>query len=83
MPSISKLSALCLAAASLTSADSLKDKGCRTVEVDVAVVGGGAGGAYAAVRLKEDYGKSIVLIEKEKRMVCFICQNLGLKLTFC
>ncbi|KAL4767043.1 hypothetical protein BDW60DRAFT_200935 [Aspergillus nidulans var. acristatus] len=35
-----------------------------TISKDVVIVGGGAGGAYAAVRLREDYGKSIALIEK-------------------
>lgn len=39
------------------------------VNKDVAIVGGGASGAYAAIRLKEDYGKSIVLIEKEAALV--------------
>ncbi|TVY82385.1 Beta-cyclopiazonate dehydrogenase [Lachnellula suecica] len=32
---------------------------------DVAILGGGASGTYAAVRLREDYGKSVFLIEKE------------------
>jgi len=36
---------------------------------DVAIIGGGASGAYAAIRLKEDFGKSIVLIEKEAELV--------------
>jgi heterodisulfide reductase subunit A-like polyferredoxin len=36
---------------------------------DVVVVGGGAGGVYSTVRLKEDYGKSVVLIEKTGRLV--------------
>ena len=39
------------------------------IEVDVAVVGGGASGAYAAVRLQEDYKKSILVIEKANRLV--------------
>ncbi|KAK0652509.1 hypothetical protein B0T16DRAFT_387761 [Cercophora newfieldiana] len=68
MHSISKLSAICLATACLVAGDLLNDKKCRTLAVDVAIVGGGAGGAYAAVRLKEDYNKSIVLIEKEKEL---------------
>jgi ribulose 1,5-bisphosphate synthetase/thiazole synthase len=38
-------------------------------EVDVAIVGGGATGAYAAVRLREDYGKSVLVIEKQNRLV--------------
>ncbi|RFN54007.1 amine oxidase protein [Fusarium flagelliforme] len=37
-------------------------------EVDVAIVGGGATGAYAAVRLREDYGKSVLVIEKEGKL---------------
>jgi hypothetical protein len=36
---------------------------------DVAILGGGASGTYAAVRLREDYGKSVVLIEKEAVLV--------------
>ncbi|KAK4445797.1 beta-cyclopiazonate dehydrogenase [Podospora aff. communis PSN243] len=65
MRSLSQLSSLCLAAASLAAASS---NACSTLNVDVAVVGGGASGAYAAVRLKEDYNKKVVLIEKEKRL---------------
>ncbi|KAK6716682.1 hypothetical protein SNK04_007634 [Fusarium graminearum] len=38
-------------------------------EVDVAIIGGGATGSYAAVRLREDYGKSVLVIEKENRLV--------------
>ncbi|KAM0347194.1 hypothetical protein ACHAO7_011293 [Fusarium culmorum] len=37
-------------------------------EVDVAIIGGGATGSYAAVRLREDYGKSVLVIEKENRL---------------
>jgi uncharacterized NAD(P)/FAD-binding protein YdhS len=37
---------------------------------DVAVIGGGASGAYAAVRLRDDFGKSIALIEKQENLVC-------------
>ncbi|KAH7242080.1 hypothetical protein BKA59DRAFT_401844 [Fusarium tricinctum] len=37
-------------------------------EVDVAIVGGGATGAYAAVRLREDYKKSVLVIEKQNRL---------------
>lgn len=38
-------------------------------EVDVLIVGGGATGSYAAVRLREDYNKTILLVEKAKRLV--------------
>jgi FAD dependent oxidoreductase len=39
------------------------------VAKDVVVIGGGASGAYAAFRLREDYGQSIALIEKEETLV--------------
>ncbi|KAH8894746.1 hypothetical protein GQ53DRAFT_804886 [Thozetella sp. PMI_491] len=32
---------------------------------DVAILGGGASGTYSAVRLREDFGKSVLLIEME------------------
>lgn len=38
-------------------------------EVDVLIVGGGATGAYAAVRLREDYKKSVLVVEKSNRLV--------------
>ncbi|KAF4458809.1 amine oxidase [Fusarium albosuccineum] len=38
------------------------------IERDVVIIGGGASGAHAAFRLREDVGKSIVLIEKEARL---------------
>jgi len=34
-------------------------------DIDIAIIGGGASGTYAAVRLREDYGKKVILIEKE------------------
>ncbi|KAL9617235.1 MAG: hypothetical protein Q9160_007963 [Pyrenula sp. 1 TL-2023] len=39
-----------------------------TITKDVAIIGGGASGTYAAVRLREDLKKSIVVIEKENRL---------------
>lgn len=35
------------------------------LEKYVAIIGGGASGSHAAVRLREDFGKTIVVIEKE------------------
>lgn len=43
--------------------------GNAAVDVDVAIIGGGASGAYAAVRLREDFGKNIVVVEKQDRLV--------------
>ena len=40
-----------------------------TVNTDVAILGGGASGTYAAVRLREDYGKNVLLIEIEAVLV--------------
>ena len=35
----------------------------------VAIIGGGASGTYAAVRLREDYNTSIIVIEEMDRLV--------------
>lgn len=36
---------------------------------DVVIIGGGASGSYAAVRLRDDYGKSIALVEMQDKLV--------------
>jgi succinate dehydrogenase/fumarate reductase flavoprotein subunit len=36
------------------------------------VIGGGASGAYAAVRLRDDFNKSIALIEKQSILVSLV-----------
>ncbi|KAM5353579.1 hypothetical protein ACJ41O_000229 [Fusarium nematophilum] len=56
----------CALWASLACAGSYAQDDC--IEVDVAIVGGGATGAYAAVRLREDFDKSILVIEKAGRL---------------
>ena len=43
----------------------------RTIYKDVVILGGGASGAHAAVRLREDYNKSIIIIEKQDNLVLF------------
>ena len=40
-----------------------------TMVKDVAIVGGGASGTYAAVRLREDYNTSVVVVETQNRLV--------------
>lgn len=52
-------------ALSLATATGLPDVLYR----DVVVIGGGASGAYAAVRLRDDFHKSIALIEKRDILV--------------
>jgi ribulose 1,5-bisphosphate synthetase/thiazole synthase len=36
---------------------------------DVVIVGGGASGAYAGVRLRDDFGKSVAIVEMQNRLV--------------
>ena len=42
----------------------------KAITKDVLIIGGGASGAYAAVRLREDFKKSVVVIEKQDHLVC-------------
>ncbi|KAK4156002.1 hypothetical protein C8A00DRAFT_13035 [Chaetomidium leptoderma] len=60
MASTLRLAGGLLAAASVAAGSWLPE----IVAKDVVVIGGGASGAYAAIRLKEDFKKSIVLVEK-------------------
>ena len=39
------------------------------IEQDVVIIGGGASGAHAAVKLRQDFGKSVVVIEKATTLV--------------
>lgn len=49
-----------------------------TVNTDIIIVGGGAGGAHAAVQLT-DAGQNVIVIEKQADLVRVIgIQNLGL-----
>jgi len=41
----------------------------KVIERDVAIIGGGASGSYSAVRLKEDYNLSVVVVEKDNILV--------------
>jgi len=42
-----------------------------TIVRDVVIIGGGASGAHAAVRLQEKYGKSVIVVEQDSLLVCF------------
>ncbi|KAK7946391.1 uncharacterized protein PG986_010712 [Apiospora aurea] len=49
------------------AAASAETSSSKTIKTDVVIVGGGAGGAHAALRLK-DMGKSVVLIEQDSTL---------------
>lgn len=51
------------------------------IRTDVVVVGGGASGAHAAFRLQEDFGKSVVLIEKRSMLVRW-ARSISLNVAF-
>lgn len=42
----------------------------RIIYKDVAILGGGASGSHAAVRLREDFNKSVIVIENQENLVC-------------
>lgn len=44
----------------------------KVIKKDVVILGGGASGAHAAVRLREDFGKSVVVVEKQSRLVSIL-----------
>jgi len=60
-----------LTAASFVTAGGHRNHGSSVVVLkrDVVILGGGASGAHAAVRLSQDFNKSIVLVEKRHRLV--------------
>lgn len=60
-----KLVGLLAAGASVASGSWLPD----IITADVAIVGAGASGSYAAIRLKEDFKQSIVVIDKADHLV--------------
>ena len=60
-------------AVALASASSPIDEGAFApqdiITKDVAIIGGGASGTYAAVRLREDLNTTVVVIEEQNRLV--------------
>lgn len=59
-------------AAALASTSSIDETAFAAEDViikDVAIIGGGASGTYAAVRLREDLDTSIVIVEQEDSLV--------------
>lgn len=67
MLSLSKLVSLVAAVSAVPAAQAIELP--TFLYKDVVVVGGGASGAHAAVRLREDYKKSVALIEKQPYLV--------------
>jgi len=64
-----KLAAVFLAASTAaTRIDETQFSPADTIVRDVVVLGGGASGSYAAVRLK-DFGKTVVVVEKNDHLV--------------
>lgn len=65
---------LVLAGAALTAVATSIDEGTFAssdiLTTDVAIIGGGASGTYAAVRLREDLNTSVLLIETNDHLVC-------------
>ncbi|RSL77228.1 hypothetical protein CEP51_009254 [Fusarium floridanum] len=61
MASLARSLVSLLAVASVAAAGAYNS----VIEKDVVIIGGGGSGAHAAFRLREDFGKSIILIEKE------------------
>ncbi|KAL0934005.1 amine oxidase [Colletotrichum truncatum] len=56
-------------ALSIVAAGAIPDSAAATViEKDVVILGGGASGSHAAVRLREDYNKTVVVVEKQNRI---------------
>lgn len=60
--------ALVLTALVVAAAGALSNTIDGVINRDVIIVGGGASGAHAAVKLR-DMGKTIVLVEKQDRLV--------------
>lgn len=65
---------LLTAAATLASAASIINETAFApsdiIKTDVAIIGGGASGTYAAVRLRQDLNTSVLVIETKGRLVC-------------
>jgi heterodisulfide reductase subunit A-like polyferredoxin len=70
MTTLRILAGLVAAAAVATEASLPNSIASRIVVRKVAIIGGGASGSHAALRLKEDFGHSVVVIEKENHLVC-------------
>jgi ribulose 1,5-bisphosphate synthetase/thiazole synthase len=59
---------IALATATSATIDESKFSAADTIVRDVVILGGGASGSYAAIRLK-DFGKTVVVIEEQNHLV--------------
>ena len=46
-----------------------KGKKDKVINTDVVIIGGGATGTFAAVRIRDDFKKKVVLIEQKDQLV--------------
>lgn len=77
----SGLLALSAISSAFAALDASNFKLFEVVEKDVVIIGGGATGAHAAVRLREDYKKSVFVIEKDSVLVRLCLKNKGQRTT--
>ncbi|KAF7717778.1 Uncharacterized protein PECH_007375 [Penicillium ucsense] len=59
---------ICSATVTLPHSAKHQAAAAHAIVRDVAIIGGGATGTYAAIRLQEDFNKSVVVIEKERAL---------------
>ncbi|SPO06218.1 uncharacterized protein DNG_08907 [Cephalotrichum gorgonifer] len=57
-----------IALSSVVSLAMAKSACAETITKNVVIIGGGASGAHAAVRLREDFDKSVIVIEKKSHL---------------
>lgn len=53
---------------------------CETIQKDIVIVGGGAAGSHAAVRLREDYNKTVIVVEREAKLVSTVELSYNIQL---
>lgn len=66
---MARLNMLRIAIFSLAVGLSTAKKCDKIIKRDVVILGGGASGAHAAVRLQEDFGKSVIVVEVKDHLV--------------
>ena len=67
--SVAWVAAVLGSAFSVCSAQHAGTESPVVVERDLAIIGGGSSGSYSAISAQQDYGLSVVVIEKESHLV--------------